>query len=110
MAPMRLENAQPGMELAADVTDRNGQLLARAGKEISEKELRLFKMWGVIEIEIAGGEGDDGAGATMDAEVLPEHEEAAKEFFRHTDLEHELMVQLFRECARRLAREGGSRA
>jgi hypothetical protein len=46
----------------------------------------------------------------MDAEVLPEHEEAAKEFFRHTDLEHELMVQLFRECARRLAREGGSRA
>jgi hypothetical protein len=46
----------------------------------------------------------------MDAEVLPEHEAAAKEVFRHADLEHELIAHLFRECARRLAREGGGRA
>ena len=87
------------------------QLLARAGNAISEKELRLFKMWGVVEVEIAGPDDGTGAGGpSLDPDVLPEHEEAAREFFAHADVEHPLMSRLFRECARRIAREGGPSA
>jgi hypothetical protein len=98
------------MELGGDVTDRNGQLLARAGKVVGEQELRLFKMWGVVEVEIVGPDDGGGTGGSLiDPEVRPEHEAAARELFVHADVEHPLMSRLFRECLRRLARGGGAR-
>jgi hypothetical protein len=105
MATIRLENVQPGMELRADVTDRNGQLLARAGKVLGAQELRLFRMWGVVEVEIAGSQdGTDSGGVGGDPEVQPEHEAAARRLFVHAGEEHPFLAQLFRECVRRVAR------
>jgi hypothetical protein len=108
MARIRLEQAQPGMELASDVKDRNGQLLAKGGKELSEKELRLFKMWGVNEVDIVGGDGgaDESSGAVLDPVIEPQHYAAARELFHHCEIDHPVVARLIGECARRIAHRG----
>ena len=109
MGLIRLEQAQPGMELAADAMDRNGQLLAKAGKELSEKELRLFKIWGVREVDIVGSDNpvEEEQSSAHDLVVEPQHHAAARERFKHCELDHPVMVLLLDECARRIA-GGGS--
>lgn len=108
MGLIRLEQAQPGMELAADAMDRNGQLLAKAGKELSEKELRLFKMWGVREVDIVGSDDlvEEEQNSVQDLVVEPQHRDAARDRFRHCDLNHPVVALLLDECARRIAGRG----
>jgi hypothetical protein len=110
MGLIRLEQAQPGMQLAADVVDRNGQLLAKEGKELTEKELRLFKIWGVQGVEILGGEdsGQEHEEGVQDLVIEPQHANAARELFRHCDLEHPVVALLLEECTRRIAGRGNN--
>ena len=56
MARVRVDALHEGMELASDVLSNTGQVLVRSGTELSEREIRLFNMWGISDIEI---EGDD---------------------------------------------------
>jgi len=108
MGLIRLEQARPGMELASDAVDRNGQLLAKAGKELSDKELRLFKIWGVRELDILGPDMPAEESECSDQEfvVEPQHHAAARERFRHCDLDHPVVALLLDECARRIAGGG----
>jgi hypothetical protein len=108
MGLIRLEQAQPGMQLASDAVDRNGQLLAKAGKQLTEKELRLFKIWGVQGIEIVGGENsaEESQDTAQDLIVEPQHAAAARELFRFCDLNHPVTALLLDECARRIAGRG----
>ncbi len=108
MGLLRLEQARPGMQLTSDVVDRNGQLLAKAGNELTEKELRLFKIWGVQGVNVAG---DDDANQQLqntaqDSVIEPRHAAAARELFRHCDLDHPVVALLLEECARRIAGGG----
>lgn len=109
MGQIRLEQAQPGMKLAADAVDRNGQLLAKAGTNITEKELRLFKIWGVCEVDVLGADhtAEGSQHAVIDPVVQPQHQAAARERFRLCDLNHPVVKLLIDECARRIA-AGGS--
>jgi len=108
MGLIRLDQALPGMELAADAMDRNGQLLAKAGKELSEKELRLFKIWGVIEVDIVGSDDpvEEEQNGAHDLVVEPQHHAAARDLFRHCDVDHPVVFLLLDECARRIAGGG----
>jgi len=104
MGAINVEHVREGMELAADVTDRNGQLLAREGTVVSDSLLRLFKMWGVNTVEVVGEEDTaEAEGGALAPEIRTEHEEAARDLFRHADLEHPLTALLFRECTKRIA-------
>ena len=105
MGLIRLEQAQPGMELASDAADRNGQLLAKAGKELSDKELRLFKAWGVLELDVAGADilAEETQDSTHDLVIEPQHHAAARERFKHCDVKHPLVALLLEECARRVS-------
>jgi len=111
MGQIRLEQAQPGMQLASDALDRDGQLLAKAGNELTEKELRLFKIWGVQTIEIVGDDDppeaqDNDPGLVIEAH----HIAAARELFRHCNFDHPVVALLFDECTRRLAGRGNNGA
>lgn len=55
MAVVTLEQAHAGMVLATDVKDRRGRLLMPAGRELTEKHLEAFRMWGVSGFEVEGG-------------------------------------------------------
>ena len=107
MALIRVDDVQEGMELSEPVVDQHGRLLLPAGKEIGERELRLLRMWGVVEVDIAGIEdgGGDILSPSVDPELLAECEPIAQELFQHADIEHEALAPLFRECVLRLARQ-----
>lgn len=46
------------MEVAADVNNLNGALMVAQGTVLTERHLRILKMWGIESIEIAGGEDE----------------------------------------------------
>lgn len=108
MAIINVENLTPGMVLANDVRDRAGRILLAAGKEVTEKSLRVFKMWGVTEADIQGVEQEEvaaRAAAAIDPEVLRTAEAHAQDLFRHCDNEHPVTKELTRLVAIRLARK-----
>jgi len=45
---------ESGMVLAGEVKDVNGRLLLAKGEEIQPSHIRVFKMWGVSEVNIVG--------------------------------------------------------
>jgi hypothetical protein len=53
MALCKLPEVRLGMRLAKPVMNPQGKLIAQAGLTITERNLRLFKSWGVLEVDIA---------------------------------------------------------
>lgn len=51
---MLLTQLKPGMVLAKDVQNFQGLLLLKANTVISEKNIKVFKTWGVTSVEIDG--------------------------------------------------------
>jgi hypothetical protein len=106
MARIRIDQVQEGMELASDVTDKNGQVLVRAGATITARELRLFNMWGVADIDIAGlEEKDTNPTNAFDPDLIAECEPIAREMFQHNKIDHPFVEQIFQECIVRIARQ-----
>ena len=56
MSVINLEDIKPGMTLVGEVRNRRGQVLLAGEIEITEKHLRVLRMWGVTEAEIEGVE------------------------------------------------------
>lgn len=69
MATISIEELTPGMELTSDLYGSNGRFLLPKGTEIEEKHLRILKIWGVNEVEVANL--DSGAGH-CEEDVSPE--------------------------------------
>lgn len=99
MGIINLADVQPGMVLDADVQDLNGRVFLSAGGVITEKHIRIFKMWGITEANIRGVAKEDVAHLVteqFDPVMLQEAEREGRELFRHTDLKHPFMEELFR--------------
>ncbi len=110
MATLNLDDLQPGMTLAAPVKDRAGRVLLASGQEITDKALRIFRMWGVTEAEIEGVNADEAAAmrpADVDPEALHAAEVRAAELFRHCKLGNPVVRELFRLATIRAARKQG---
>lgn len=101
MGLLSIKNLQAGMVLADDLTDRMGRLLMTRGSILTEKYLRICKMWGVVEAQIEGVSGDDiNASALNDfdpAEVALASESVRKRFCL-TDMDHPAIRELVRLC------------
>ena len=107
MGIINLEDIQPGMILDTDVKDHSGRLLLSAGSEITDKHLKIFRMWGIAEADIRGIEKEEVAVKTtaqIDPSLRQEAEAKGRELFRHTDLEHPFVKELFRLFTVRMAR------
>lgn len=87
----------PGMILREEVRDVNGRLLLKKNKKIQSSHIRIFKIWGVTEVNIQGN--DRGKNVSADS-ASPEQFEKIKEntesLFRHADLEHPAIKEIFR--------------
>jgi hypothetical protein len=59
---VKLADIVPGMILTKPATNHQGQVLLPAGAEIAEKHLRIFKTWGIREIEVDAPDEDDAPG------------------------------------------------
>jgi hypothetical protein len=107
MGLLTIDDLKPGMVLGGDVKDRNGRNLLSAGTELTEKHLRIFKIWGVLEVDVKGVEQEEvaaQAAAAINPEDLLRAETIVADLFRHTDPEDPVMRELRRSTTIRLAR------
>lgn len=112
MARINLEDVRTGMVLESDVKDRNGRVLLGAGATLTEKNLKIFKMWGVTDADIRGVAKEDVAARAvsgLDPQVVDEIEAQMRDRFRHTDMNHPFNAELFRLLTIRFARREGGR-
>jgi len=108
MGIINLEDIQIDMILASDIKERSGRVLLAEGSKISEKHLRVFKMWGITEADIKGIEKEELAAnviAHLDQNLFREVETQTRERFCHVDMEHSFSKELFRLLTLRLVRQ-----
>lgn len=108
MGLINIEDVRPGMILGADVKDQNGRILLTSGHELTDRHVKIFKMWGVIEAEIQGVDREaiaEQSLADLDPAALELAEQKATELFRHADTENPVVKELFRLCTMRMVRE-----
>lgn len=109
MAVVHIDNLAPGMVLSRDVCDRSGRMLLPAGAELAEKHFSIFRMWGVLEIEVAGAapaedvDSQPGSAEVIDPERLAAAREDVERVFVYNDPEHPAIRELMRICTERRA-------
>ena len=99
MGLINIADVRPEMVLAADVKDRHGHVLLREGEVIAEKHVKIFKMWGITDLDITGV--DQEAIGARDAEefdpaLLEAAERVAGDRFRHADGNDPVVRELIR--------------
>ena len=102
MGVCAVDNLHEGMVLNSDVHDRSGRLLLGHETVLVGKHLRMFRMWGVTEVDIAGGDDPLVAASEEvvdgDPEALKAAEDVLRPLFRNANLSHPAMAELFRLC------------
>jgi len=85
------------MVLADEVRDVSGRLLLEKGKTIQPGHFRILKIWGVTEVNIRGNNGGkEETKSDLDSEQFEKIKESTLQVFRHTDLEHPAINEIFR--------------
>ena len=100
------------MVLSRDVKDLNGRILLAAGTELTQKHIRVFKIWAVSEVEIQGVENKDVAAqvtAQVDPACLKEAEEVVSSLFVLTKRSHPPVAELMRLAVLRFLRGDSGR-
>jgi len=108
MGIINVAELKPDMGLAEDLIHPNGRFLLAKDTKLTSKHLKMLKMWGVIEANIAGVSKKDVEADTiakLDPEDIQEAEKLISEHFRHADLKHPPIRELFRICSMRKAEE-----
>ena len=97
MGTIHINKLKPGMVLDEEVKDINGRLLLKKGKNIQSAHIRIFKIWGVTEVNICGNNGNKNtSGGNVDPEKIEKIKEYTHNLFCHTDLEHPALKEIFR--------------
>ena len=85
------------MVLEEEVRDISGRLLLKRGKNIESAHIRIFKIWGVTEVDIRGNNGSKNVAACdLDPSKIEEIKDTTQNLFRHADLEHPALKEIFR--------------
>lgn len=99
MAAVHIDNLTAGMVLADDVRDITSRLLLSKGSRIGDRHIRIFKIWGISEVPIQGGaEETDPRDIPIPPAVMAETRDRLREKFKHNDLAHPAVKELFRIC------------
>jgi HD-like signal output (HDOD) protein len=97
MGLTHINDLKPGMVLDEEVRDINGRLLLKKDKKIQSSHIRIFKIWGVTEVNIQGNNGKKNPAASpASPENLEKIKESTKSRFRYVDLEHPAIKEIFR--------------
>lgn len=103
---IKFESLQAGMVLAGPVLNHHGAVVLPAGSTVEEKHLRLLKLWGVAEVDVAGQEEPSAEKVEVDLRLDPAlagENDAVDERFRYVQ-DQELMMALKAEVKRHLLR------
>ena len=97
MGSIHINKLKPGMVLDEEVRDINGRLLLQKNKQIQAAHIRIFKIWGITEVNIRGNNGGkDVSTSSVDPQQIEKIKESSLDLFRHVDLEHPAIKEIFR--------------
>lgn len=105
MSLVLLEQAQPGMVLAADVRDRQGRLLLPAGRELTPRVIESLRYWGLGSVEVLGEAPPPEAPEQHSPELLERARRETDERFRNAGWPHPFLEVLHGLAVTRRARE-----
>ena len=95
MTKILFDAIEAGMELNSDVVDRQGRILLKSGVILTDKHLRIFHTWGVLEVDIKGELEHEEVKKIYPPELIDEANKLAKVHFQHNDLSHPVIKGLF---------------
>lgn len=104
-----MEQLRSGMVVAQPIKDCNGRFLIGAGVQLTDKQLRILRIWRITEVEIDGvyeNHLSAGAEGGIDPSIPHAAVERMKERFRHTNPDHPVVRELFRLCLEKVAENG----
>jgi HD-like signal output (HDOD) protein len=97
MGIIHINKLETGMVLTDEVRDLSGRLLLGKGKTIQQNHLRVFKTWGVTEINILdNNDGREGTKPNFDPDQYKETIEITHHVFSHNNLDHPAVKEIFR--------------
>jgi HD-like signal output (HDOD) protein len=108
MSIINVSELKPNMVLRDDVRDSKGRFLLLKGTNLTMDQIRMLKMWGVIEADIEGNGHEytkQEASDYADATSIEIAEKVTSDYFMHTDRDHPAIRELFNACSLRKAIE-----
>ena len=103
MYTVSVDKIRPGMILATDVANREGRHILPGGTEITSKEIRILKMWGISQVSIRDVKPEKGS-ETQERDSGDV--EAAKTFlngwFKNNSRKNSLIQTLYDLCLERV--------
>ena len=91
------DKIKSGQVLAEEVRDVNGRLLLSKGHTIEAKHIRVFKIWGISEVNLfADDHHDDTSDPLMDPAMIEQTKKSVATLFCHVDLEHPAIKEIYR--------------
>ena len=90
-----------GQILAEEVRDMNGRLLLSKGHPIEAKHIRIFKTWGISEVNLVGADCfDDTPDSKLNPAIIEQTKKSVKTLFCHLDLRHPAIKEIYRIAVR----------
>lgn len=87
MPTVKLDQIAEGMCVIHPVVNHLGQVIIESGEEVTEKHLRVFRMWGITEVNVkseTGAAHADSAVNNIPQEIIDQARIHVKNRFRHT--------------------------
>ena len=112
MNAVKTDQLKAGQVLAEEVRDINGRLLLAKGNAIKPKHIRIFKIWGISEVKVAGApDSKEKFDPKTNPELIEQTRKRQKILFRHVDLDHPVIKEIFKlsvqfRSSHKLIREG----
>jgi hypothetical protein len=113
MGRIKIENIKSGMVLSSDVRDHRGDVLLRAGEKIERKNLRIFRIWGITEVDIqdvAAEDAEYGSTESLEPAAPVDVQNQVQQLFQHADSSHPAVKELVRIRMKRFASQETSEA
>jgi HD-like signal output (HDOD) protein len=97
MIAVPTDKIKSGQVLAEEVRDISGRLLLSKGHTIEAKHIRIFKIWGISEVHLAGADGhEDTSDPSMDPAMIEQTKKSVTASFSQMDLEHPAVKEIYR--------------
>jgi len=93
---VNVDNLKPGQVLCEDVRDVSSRLLLSKGMQIKPEHQRIFKIWGVTEVMVAGDQRIEPAPEMgVDPETVKQVTSLMEVLYQGVDRNHHAMKELF---------------
>jgi HD-like signal output (HDOD) protein len=97
MIAVPTDKINSGQVLAVVVRDLHDRLLLSKGHTIEAKHIRIFKIWGISEVNLVGADQhDDASESLMDPALIEQTQKSVETLFCHVDLKHPVIKEIYR--------------